>query len=268
MRGGRLRQKRRSPEHEHPAIPQILSRGDIGVRRSGGPVFDELCEVEPARSFRAAEYVAVAGLRPVRHDARTDEQLGGGCLEGVRDRRAECLCSGDHVIGGQHRQQRFIVVAGCVLREQCSDCDCRRGVSAGGLRHHRLGWRSELAQLLGDEETMGLVADDHGGCDVASYRFGQQHGFLKKAVVADEAQELLRLQRTRQRPQARAGAAGQYHGYESRISNLCRIEDRACRGRRSSVLAVSGPAARVAFAPPPRHCPLVRPVGSTTNAFP
>ena len=111
----------------------------------------------------------------------------------------------DHVIGGQHQQQR-IVAASLRCRER-GERDRRGGVATDRLEHDGLRRVVDHAQLLGDQEAMRLVADDDrraGAEPVAAARGGLQHRLL-----VDQRQQLLRIQLARERPEPGTGAAGE-----------------------------------------------------------
>ena len=86
--------------------------------------------------------------------------------------------------------------------------DRRTGVAGERLEQDGLRLDADLAQLLVDQEAMILVADQQrcGEADVAQ---AARRRVLQQRPLGHERQELLGIRRARQRPQARAGAAGQ-----------------------------------------------------------
>ncbi len=99
-------------------------------------------------------------------------------------------------------------MAGAVLRPTGSN------KMAGGRHAH-------LAQLLGDQEAVRFVAHDHGRGGVRKAREARR-GVLDHGALAGERQELLGQQLARQRPEARAGAAGENHRDEFHGAGIVR----------------------------------------------
>ena len=91
--------------------------------------------------------------------------------------------------------------------------DGRRGVAALGLQQDGGGRQPHLAQLLGDEEAVGFVANDDGPQDAGNpaSRAAVSWSMVRSPV---SARSCLGMQLARQRPEARAGAAGEDHGDE------------------------------------------------------
>ena len=127
------------------------------------------------------------------------------------------------MIGGQHQQQRIVAVGG---RLQSRHGHRRGGVAAERLEDHRLGGPADLAQLFGDHEAMGIVAHHqrrpHAGQPVQA-----QHRLLQHGLLADQRQQLLRVEFTGQRPQPGAGTAGQ----DNRNDLLCRCHGYSLKAR-------------------------------------
>ena len=109
------------------------------------------------------------------------------------------------MVGGQNQQQ---AVGGGHHRRRRH----RRGRVAGQrLEHDRLGLAAQGAELLGDQKTMLVVADEQRGAE--QRRVGDAlHGFLQQAFLADQGHQLFRISGAGQRPEPRPGAAGQDDG--------------------------------------------------------
>ena len=78
---------------------------------------------------------------------------------------------------------------------------------AGRFEHDGARLHVDLAALFGDDEAVVVVADDHRRGVIEAAEAGER--VLQHRRVADQAQKLLRIQLSRQRPKARAGAASQ-----------------------------------------------------------
>ena len=109
------------------------------------------------------------------------------------------------MVGGQDQQQA--VGSGHHRRRRH-----RRGRIAGQwLEHDRLGLAAQGAELLGDQKTMLVVADEQRGAE--QRRVGDAlHGFLQQAFLPDQGHQLLRIGGAGERPEPRAGTAGQDDG--------------------------------------------------------
>lgn len=126
-------------------------------------------------------------------------------LLGQRDRRLDAALKRGHVadrmVGGQHQQQR--VITGLPGQQR------RTGNRRGGIAPFRFEYDTRrlipFAQLFGHQETMAMVANDHGG---RSLETGQpRKRLLQQTVSRGQAQELLGHLLPRERPQASAATA-------------------------------------------------------------
>ena len=185
----------------------MLAVGRQARRRRGDRLLDEVRDGEGARRIveRGADGdVAVAGFRRGRAHAEGDDVAGAGGLRGGGEVRVQHVGVGDHVIGGEQPQHRVGIVLG--------DQDRGGGDGGGGVAADRLQQDARRgdaggAELLGDQEAVLLVAhDDRRGEAVAA---GAERGFLEQGVLGDQRPELLGEALARDRPEARAGAAGQ-----------------------------------------------------------
>ena len=173
---------------------------------------------------RAALDIAIAGLRPTRGNAEGDQPPGRGRRQRGSDRGEEAVGRADVVIGGQHQQQRFRIA---LAENEGGGGGGRRGVAADRLEHDRLGLDRQVAQLLGDQEAMILVADQQRRGEAGRIA-DPLHRRLQQADIGDQRHDLLRIGGTRQRPQPRAGAARENHRMDHRASPGRR------RGRRAA----------------------------------
>ena len=132
------------------------------------------------------------------------------------DRGLERRHVADHVIGGQHEQDGVrcmtaalaFALAGTVERHERRHRNGGRGIAADGLEDDRLRRRAELQHLLGHDEAMALVADDDGRREIRQAG-DALHRLLQHRLLADQWQQLLGVQLARERPEPRAGAAGE-----------------------------------------------------------
>jgi hypothetical protein len=150
-------------EQEHAGVPEVVAAGDEFLRAFEGRLLDELLDRENrmawrARAFHAAD-VSVARLGRARDDAEGDELAG----RRGRDRELDGGLERDevlqHVVRRQDQHERVFAAA----REHRvrGDGDGRRRVATHGLQQDRLGRQVHLAQLLGNQEAMRLVAHHH-----------------------------------------------------------------------------------------------------------
>ncbi len=143
-------------EEEHAAVPQILARGEIALGGRGIRLLDEGRHLAAARRIRqglAAADIAIARLRRAGRDAEGDQRSRLRRLGRLPDRAAEGRGVLDVVVGGQDQQQ-------AVGRGHQGGGRDRRGRVAGQrLEHDRLGLAAQGAELLGDQKTVLVVAD-------------------------------------------------------------------------------------------------------------
>ena len=170
-----------------------------------GRLFDELRHRIGRACALAAADIAVAGLRRVRHVPKvtslpSSSQCRGGFGRGLEHARIT-----DHVIGRHHQ--------GCgirikLLRLERRERDGRRRIAAGGFKQNRRRRDPQHADLFGDREAVRLVAHDDGRLSAGDAR-QPRHRVLQYGQFAGERQQLLGIRLARQRPELRAGAAGQ-----------------------------------------------------------
>ena len=160
----------------------------------------------PSRSHAALD-IAIAGLGALGRDAKADQ--GAAACRGRRRgrrRRGRRLASpivwseGITSISGSGSvslsARAATQAAGAVLRPTGSSRSAR-------------GATRDLAQLLGDDEPMLFIGDEEGGGETARRSATRANGLLQQAVLAEERQELLRVERARHRPQPGARTTGQ-----------------------------------------------------------
>ncbi len=178
----------------------------LGADRIG--LLDELGDLEDAvdrLKGAAATNVAVAGLGALGLDAQTNDGAVAGGRRGAIDGGGEGLDNRDRMIRGEQQQQRLGVALG---QAQRGGAGRRSGVAADRLEQHRPGCHRDLAQLFGDDEPVLFVGDDERRRE--ALRIGDPpHRLLQQTLAAEQAQELLRVERTRHRPQPGARTAGQ-----------------------------------------------------------
>ena len=185
----------------------MLAVGRQARRRRGDRLLDEPRDREGARCVveRGADGdVAVAGLGRGRAHAERHDVAGARGLRGGGEVRVQHVGVGDHVIGGEQPQHGVGIVLGDQDR---GGGDGGGGVAANRLQQDARGDDAGGAELLGDQETVLLVAhDDRRGEAVAA---GAERGFLEQGVLGDQRPELLGEALARDRPEAGAGAAGE-----------------------------------------------------------
>ena len=151
--------------------------------------------------------VPISGLRLGRCHAEGDERAIARGLGGDLDGVVESFEVGDDVIGRQDEKQGISVVA--AQHERGGG----RRVPAVGLQDDGRGCYADLPKLLGHDEAVLVVAHDERRGE--AFGVGDAaRGFLQQGVVGNERQELLGIERPRERPQARSHAAGEDDGVD------------------------------------------------------
>ena len=196
-------------EEEHAAVPVVVARGDEIPGHRGARLLDEARDAIDLAARRTPLDVPIPGLRDRRHYAEGDELSLLRGAEGGMHRLVESRNVPNHVVGRKHEQQR---IAGRLRGRRFEgrvgrQSDGRRRIAARGLEHDRLWLDAQLAQLLRHEKTVRLVTDHHRGRRRQALE--PQRGLLDHGAFARERQKLLRVKLARERPQARAGAAGE-----------------------------------------------------------
>ena len=111
---------------------------------------------------------------------------------------------GDRMVGGEQPQHRVGVVFG----DQDGGGGDRGGaVAADRLQHDARRGDAGGAELLGDQEAVLLVAHDDRRREALAV--GAQRGLLQQGAIGDQRPKLLGEAFARDRPEARAGAAGE-----------------------------------------------------------
>ncbi len=139
---------------------------------------------------------------------------GGGEFIGV----------GDQMVGGDHQQHGRGIL---LHRELGGGGDGGRGIAALRLQDDG-GLDAAGARLLGDDEAELGIGDDHRRGEQALAGDAVEH-LLEGRRRADQRHELLRHLFARYRPQARAGAAAQYHRDNELIRHYAISTGRAAR---------------------------------------
>ncbi len=160
-------QHRLRGEDEHTGVPQ-RSLGQQCGGTGGIGLFDESGDVVHAgRTLdRGADgHVAVAGFRRHRRHAERDDAAGAGACDGVGQDLVQLVHVTDCGVGRHDPEHRL----GVGLRyQQCGRSDGGGGVAADRLQHDARIHDAGVAQLLGDQETMFLIANHHGGAEAGA----------------------------------------------------------------------------------------------------
>ncbi len=148
--------------------------------------------------------IAEACLRGGGTDAESHDTAGSGDLRGGQQGGAKFRGVGDLVVGGHHADDGLRVI---LRQQQRGGGDGGGAVAADGLEQDTGAFDVGVPHLLGDQEPVGLVADDEGRREFAAGR--AERRFLDQGSVGDERPELLGEAFARDRPEASAGAAGE-----------------------------------------------------------
>jgi hypothetical protein len=155
--------------------------------------------------------IAEAGFGMFGDDAEGCERAGSGgsgCdLNGFEEGRGIA----DHVVRRKHQDNAFWIKFGD-HRSRGRDRGC--GVSGDGFEGDRLGFDACGSQLLGNDEAMGVVAEDERRRKERGIGNAERR-VLEQSLLAGERKKLLRERAAGERPKARAGAAGQNDGVDS-----------------------------------------------------
>ena len=208
----------RGAEHEHPAIPQVVTRSHIVFGRNEVGLLDKLRNPMHAVFLAARANVAVTRLRRLRNDPESHQSALACRRNGLRGRPFERRVIGNDMIGGQNHENRIFVLtsnrgcrpAGLVDRKNRGERHGRGGITPAGLEQDCLCLDPDATQLLRDEETVLLVAHDNWRSALIDSR-DAQYRFLDQGALPQHWQKLLGIQFSRQRPQACARAARKYY---------------------------------------------------------
>jgi hypothetical protein len=196
-------------KQKHAAVPVIAALCQVTLGGAAVGLLDEaLQRAHPGRDLAAGLDVAIAGFRQRRHDAEGGEFAvsGGGhrCGDGAR----EGAHIQDHVIRGQHQQQG-------IAAPMPGDLQRRQRDGRGGVARRRLeqdaGCAAGAARLFRHQEAVLLARHHQRRAGLRDFAQAQE-GLLQQRTLAGQVEKLLGMQLARQRPQARAGAAGQQDG--------------------------------------------------------
>ena len=168
------------------------------------------CTPARTRKRRAALDIAVARLRRGRRKAeRHDAALLAPRRRRMGNGVAERGFVGDDVVGRQQQDNASRIFRG---DHQRSNGRRRRRVAAHRFQHDGVRRHADFLHLLGDQEAMHLAAQKDRR--LRARHLGAQHGILNHRLRAVQRQKLFGQGGPRQRPQARAAAAGQDDGID------------------------------------------------------
>ncbi len=225
-----LRQEGARVQHEDAAVPEVALIGDVGFR--GGAVRASRKRHRPHSRRRRLPAERRAGCSRSRCAARsarcrTSTSLPVAATAAARFRlsakAAASLTTWSDGMTAITASADFCTAASAatataaaVLRATGS-----RMIASASMRGAR--------QLLAHEEAVVVVADDDRGGKAAVVD-APQGGAEQAALPVEEADELLGIHRPRQRPQARAGAAGQDHGNDHTLHLPSQRRPAICHG--------------------------------------
>ena len=160
----KFRQVGRRLEHEHAAVPVIITGIQVLFRSRQGRLLDEFLDrINIVTRFRvshfllrASPYIAVSCLRRRRHNPECQQSTLFNGAESVIDGLTERLCIFNHMVCRQHQQHMVFALFHCT---QSRNCNRRGRVAANGFQDHCARRLAGLSQLLSDHETMSLVTN-------------------------------------------------------------------------------------------------------------
>ncbi len=206
-------------EREHSRVPHVVALLQVLARGGERRLLDEAARAKRRRrrAFRgqqrlAAFDIAEARLRVCRRDAERDKRARGREFGGTRNRCGEGVLVADQVIG-RHDEQHVAAEA-ARLRAQRADGHRRRGVATERLEQvdrrrglRRAGCRIRVLRV----EVVIAIGDGEERID-AFQRPCARGRLAEQRLAVGQRHERFRRRFARQRPQARAGAAGKDHG--------------------------------------------------------
>ena len=233
-----LGEHRAGLEQKHAAVPGEAAAGEEGFGGGAVGLFDKPGNWHRARGphqgFGCFD-VAIARFRGIGHDAKGHQLAGFSGRDASGDRGAKGGGIPNHVVGGEHQQQRIVAPGGGL---QGGHGYGRGGVAADGFQQDGGGVSADLPHLFGHDEAVVFVADQQGrgqAFEPVEPLLGLlQQGFF---ASASEGPILLGITRPRERPQPGAGATAEDDGDELALGHGGG-SDRAIQGQ-SSPLAQS-----------------------------
>ncbi len=212
----------RGAHHEDAAVPPVVATGHVLRGKLDRRLLDEALHMTHAVGQQLAKLdVAIARVRPGGRHAKGDD----GPLVGMRGRDRQRPVKGAGIgnrVVGRHDHQDCVLAAG--QRQRCGQRERGRRIAPGRF-HHQPALHAAGLQLFAGDEAMLVAADDDGvGLDLVTggeALHAQQRG-LQQRVLADQVDQLLGEMFSRQRPQPRAGAAGQHHGRNAQARGRAR----------------------------------------------
>jgi hypothetical protein len=195
-------------EHEHAAVPVIVTRIDVFLGFGLVGLFNKPFHPVSISTWHhvPALYVAVARFGLFGHDTEGDQKTFFSHFLGFFHLLLEHRLFQNDVIGRQNQQNGILVVFD---RMQRCQRDGRCGVFAHRLQND-VGTDLFCPQLFGDDEAVVFVANHHrggGGQARAPIQCGLKHGF-----VCRQWQKLLGIHRSGQRPESGSRSAC-HHNY-------------------------------------------------------
>jgi len=225
-------------QHEDAAVPEIGPSRQILFGHRFLRLFDEaideiglICRAVLAAiqsgtiEGRTAPNISVSGMGAVGLDTKQHQPTICCHRSGFLDGNRKCQLVPHHVIGRHHDQHGFRrLSAGDQRRHRNRGC----GIARHRLEHDRVRFRAGTLQFLAHEEAViGVAQDDRWLVAVGHRKPSKSCTEECLRLAVKEANELLRVHRPRQRPQARSRATRQYngkqhtrHAHELRIGKL------------------------------------------------
>ena len=217
-----LREDGAGAEEEHAAVPGEAAGGEEGL---GGGQIGLLHEAGDRHRRGGIEGlggldIAIARFRRRGHDAEGHQPTGLGGRDTGGHGGAEALGAVDHMVGRQDQQQGIGAAGGGL---QGGDRHGGGGVAAEGFEEDAGRLHANLAQLLGHDEAVILVADQQGGRQLRQ-ALQPQLGLLQQGVIALAGQGpvLLGITGAGEGPEAGAGAAAKDHRNQGGGGHGCR----------------------------------------------
>ena len=146
----------RAPD-EHAAVPEVITSGQVLFSNLFLGLLDETTDGQTILPRGGSDLdVAVAGFGARGFDSHDhDVRASGSDLGGGSHVGAELCFAGDHVIGGEHSDDR---VGGRALQNESRQSDGRCSVAANRLSEHLTGVQSW--ELLHDGFVQVAICDD------------------------------------------------------------------------------------------------------------
>ncbi len=185
-----LSQEHRGTEHEHTAVPQVSTRGQVFGSHFRRRLLLERLDREATLSngFTTVD-VAKTGFSVSRGDTERHQTTRLSVHLSNRYSLSESVFIMNMMVGSQYQQDRVSSISRCFKRSQS---DGRRSVAGERLKDDTTATHLRYTQLLGDDKAVIFVAHNNRRRVLKAFQAAQgalKHGSL---ILAIKGKKLLR----------------------------------------------------------------------------